>query len=86
MRAQVTSEDYGYSSFGPVREEYKQLEVPVSTAEVPLTEQPNLSEITELKVDAPLPIVQQRGYSAEWDPIRWVLHFFQDFDPFTNNQ
>lgn len=86
VRAQATSEDYGYSSYDPVGEEHKRLEVPVSTAEVPLTEQPNLGEITGQNVDAPVPTVQQRRYSAEWDPIRWVLHVFQDFDSLTKDQ
>lgn len=70
MGAQATSEDYGYSSFDPVGEEYKLPEVPASTVEVPLTEQPNLGEIIGQKVDAPAPTAQQRRYSAEWDPIR----------------
>lgn len=86
VRAQATSENYGYSSSDPVGEEHKPLEVPASTAEVPLTEKPNLIEITGQKVDAPVPTVQQRRYSAEWDPIRWVLHIFQDFDPLAKDQ
>lgn len=86
VRAQATSEDFGYSSFDPDREEYRQPEVPVSSAEVPLTEQPNLGEIIGRKVDAPVPTVQQRRYSAEWDPIRWVLNFFRAFDQFTHGQ
>lgn len=85
-RAQSTSENYGYSSYDPVGEELKRLEVHVSTVEVPLTEQPNLIEITGQKVDAPVPTVQQRRYSAEWDPIRWVLYVFQDFNPLTKDQ
>lgn len=86
VRAQATGEDYENSSFDPLGDEHKQLKVPVSTAEVPLTEQPNLGEILGQKVNAPVPTVQQRRYSAEWDPIRWVLHILQDFDAFTNNQ
>lgn len=86
VRAQSTSEDYGYSSYDPVEEEHKQLEVPISTVEVPLSEQPNLGEITGQKVDAPVPTAEQRHYSAEWDPIRWVLRIFQYFDSLSNNQ
>lgn len=51
-------------------EEHKQLEVPVNTAEVPLTEQPNMDEITGQKVDIPVSTEPQRRYSADWDPIR----------------
>lgn len=81
VRAQATSENYGYSSYDPVGEEHKRPEVPVSTVKVPLTEQPNLVEITGKKVDAPVPTVQQRRYSAEWDPIRWVSLFSPRFRP-----
>lgn len=86
LRPQATSENYGYPSYDPVGKEQKRLEVPVSTVEVPLTEQPNLVEITGQKVDVLEPTAQQRCYSAEWDPIRWVLHVFQDFDPLTKDQ
>lgn len=81
VRAQATKENYGYSSYDPVGEEHKPLEVPASTAEVPLTEQPNLGEITGQKVEAPVPTLQQRRYSAEWDPIRWVFACFPRFQP-----
>lgn len=70
VRAQSTSEDYGYSSFDPDGQEYRQPDIPVNSAEVPLVEQPHLGEIVARKVDAPVPTVQRRQYSAEWDPIR----------------
>ncbi|MCJ1465809.1 glycogenin glucosyltransferase [Pseudocyphellaria aurata] len=69
VKGESSSANYGYSSAGPVLEEYSEPEAPVITTEKPLTEKTELIDEIHKGEAGPIPTAQQRRYSADWDPL-----------------
>lgn len=67
VKGESSSADYGYLSAVPFIEEHREPEAPVNTTEKPLTEKTELIEEIQKGEAGPIPAVQQRRYSADWD-------------------
>lgn len=70
VQGESSSADYGYSSASPIFEERGEPEAPLNTTEKPLTEKTELVGELHKGEAGPIPIAEQRSYSADWDPIQ----------------
>lgn len=67
MKGEASTTDYGYSSLVLT---IKEPEALVNTTELPLTEKTELAEEIQQGELTPIPTVQQRRFSVDWDPIQ----------------
>jgi len=67
VKGEASTTDYGFSSVIPT---IKEPEALVDTTERPLTEKTELVEEIQQGELTPIPTVQQRRFSVDWDPIQ----------------
>lgn len=67
VKGEASTTDYGFSSDVPT---IKEPEALVDTTERPLTEKTELVEEIQQGELTPIPTVQQRRFSVDWDPIQ----------------
>ncbi|KAI4204206.1 MAG: hypothetical protein LQ348_001295 [Seirophora lacunosa] len=71
VQGETTTTDFGYSSIPePLIGKGREPEASVITTERPLTEKTEPAEELDQGEVKPMPTVQQRRYSVDWDPIR----------------
>lgn len=71
VQGETTTTDFGYSSIPePLIGKEGEPEASVITTERPLTEKTEPVEELDQGEVKPMPTVQQRRYSVDWDPIR----------------
>ena len=70
VEGEASRGDFGFSSFGPSVGQIDNPEASTSTMERQLTDKTELAEGMQAGEVKPVPTVQQRRYSVDWDPRR----------------
>lgn len=71
VRGEITTTDFGISSIPePLIAEGGEPEASIILTEQPLTERTEHAEELDHGEVTPIPTIQQRRYSVDWDPIR----------------
>ena len=70
VKGETSSTDYGFSSMGPQKDELEEPEASVHTTEPSLTDKTDLAEDIQKGEVTPMPTIQQRRFSVDWDPIQ----------------
>lgn len=70
VEGEASRSEFGFSSFGPSVGQIDNPEASTSTMEPQLTDKTELAEGIQAGEFKPVPTVQQRRYSVDWDPRR----------------
>ena len=68
VKGEASSRHYGYSTANPLKDENRILKARVNNTETLLAEKAELVEDIEQSEAVSIPNVEQRQYSADWDP------------------
>ena len=69
VKGETSSTDYGFASVQPL-DESKEPEALVHSTEPLLSDKTDLAEDIQQGEVTPIPTVQQRRFSIDWDPIQ----------------